>query len=86
MSEKFRVWESAYINESLKHALQIKENVEHLVEQNSEKLDLDNLPDSLVPTAMLYNLVCCYEALYNSCLTQDLLHTGNLKSATNNTH
>lgn len=84
MSEKFKVWESAYINEALKHALQIRENVEDLVSEN--KLDLEHLPDSLVPTYLLYNLVCCYEALYNNCLNNQLLQTGNLKSNTNNTH
>lgn len=84
MSNKPKVWESAYINEALKHAMQIRHNVEQLVDSTQQPLD--SFPNSLVPTPTLYNLVCCYEALYNYCLNQELLHTGNLKSTTNNIH
>lgn len=85
MSEKqFRLWENLAINDALKHALQIKENIEHLaVDSNTH---IKDLPQSLVPTSFLYNLVSCYEILYHVGLEEQLIKTGNLRTDRNNTH
>ena len=71
---KIRVWEDSGINASLKHAIQIRENIEHLAVDS--KSELQDLPLSLVPTDMLYALVTYFYILYKETLNRDLLETG----------
>jgi hypothetical protein len=84
MSEELKLWENAAINDAVKHAIQIRENIEHIaITSNAE---ITSMPASIVPTGLLYNLACCYEILYNLALMQQLIETGNLRSTTNNIH
>jgi hypothetical protein len=78
---KIRIWEDSHINSAIKHAIQIKENIEHLAQQQQ------SLPQSLVPTDLLYNLVTCFYILYEVTLERDLLETGtNPATLKNNIH
>ena len=47
---------------------------------------MDGVPQSLVPTPLLYDLTVCYEAMYNKLLDYDLIKTGNFKTDKNNLH
>lgn len=84
MSSGFRVHDSILLQDSIKVALQIKEKIEELSHAN--KATPDQLPDSLIPTNILYDLAACYEAMYTMLLDLELVKTGNLKSDINNIH
>ena len=84
MSEELRLWENVAVNDAVKHCIQIRENIEQLVKQNN--IHIAELPSSLVPTDVLYNMVCCYERLYDLALHLQLVKTGNLRTDTNNIH
>lgn len=81
MSDKFRVWESIQLHETLKHSIQFRAKLEQLCVENQQ--DLTQLPDSLIPSAILYMLVASNEAMYNKLLEQDLIQTLNPKQNTN---
>ncbi len=81
---KFRVWDSQVVNDVLKDILQIKENIEEICVTNG--INPDDLPNSMIPTAMLYNIATCYSILYDKLLDADLVQTGNLKTDRNNIH
>lgn len=81
---KFRVWDSEALNKNLKTAIQIKAKIHEIALQNG--LDIVNVPQSLVPTSTLYDLIVCYEAMYNKLLDYDLIKTGNHKTNKTNLH
>lgn len=72
---KVRIWEDYLLSAALKHCVQLKENIEELaIETKTQPYDL---PNSLVPTDLLYNLANSYTMLYEVLLQQDLKETGN---------
>lgn len=81
MSKKFRIWDSLQLHETVKHSLQVRAKLEHLCVENDKHIS--ELPDSLVPTQLLYMLVASNEAMYNKLLEQDLLKTLNPTTNTN---
>jgi len=74
---KIRIWEDALVGAALKHCVQIQENIEHLAD--TSQTQPHEMPGSLVPTDVLYNLATCYQLLYGILLKQDLIETGNAK-------
>ena len=44
--------------------------------------ELKNLPMSLVPTDVLYDLMMCYHAMYNKLLEESLVQNGYPKTST----
>jgi len=81
MSERFRIWDSIQLHETIKYSIQFRAKLEQLCVDN--KTELNNLPDSLVPSALLYMLVISNEAMYNKLLEQDLIKTLNPKQNLN---
>jgi hypothetical protein len=78
---KVRIWEDSHINSAIKHAIQIKEHIEHLAQQQQP------LPQSLVPSDLLYNMVTSFYILYQDALERDLIETGtNPATLKNNIH
>ncbi len=82
----FKIWDSAALADSEKICLQVKEKIETL--SNENKVEVQDMPPSLVPTAYLYDIAACFDAMYIMLLERDLLLTGNLKSPNkrNNIH
>lgn len=79
---KFRIWDSQELFKNLKTAIQIRAKIQELAIET--KSPIYNMPQSLVPTSMLYDLTVCYEAMYNKLLDLDLVETGNLKTQSKN--
>jgi hypothetical protein len=79
-----KLWDSTSAGLALKHSLQIKENIEELCYANT--VVPSELPDSLLATDLLYNLVCCYMVMYDKILDNDLLKTANPKTNFNTSH
>lgn len=82
----FKLWDSIALSENIKYALQIKHKIEKL--SNDTQVQIEDMPESLVPTATLYDMMCCFTAAYDMLLDKELAMTGNLKSPTkrNNLH
>ena len=78
---KPRIWEDALVEAAVKHCLQIVENIEHLA--NTSQTQPYDMPPSLVPTDLLYNLAMCFQSLYADALKKDLTETGNIKTTKN---
>lgn len=82
---KFRIWDSEELSKNLKTAIQIRSKIQEIALETG--VPIPNIPQSLVPTSMLYDLTVCYEAMYNKLLNLDLVETGNLKTPhINNLH
>lgn len=81
---KFRIWDSAELAKNLKTAIQIRAKIQEIAIES--KTTIANVPQSLIPTSVLYDLTVCYEALYNKLLELDLLESGNFKTDKNNLH
>jgi hypothetical protein len=70
---KFRIWDSNSIFQGYERAIQICARIEEACAQNSSPQDL---PTSLVPTDVLYDLMICYHAMYNKLLDESLIQNG----------
>lgn len=79
---KFRMWDSKTLFQVYDLVSQIKFKIE---ERCSEETNPQDLPMSIVPTDMLYDIAACYEAMYMKLLDEELLVAGYPKS-TNKTH
>jgi hypothetical protein len=77
------MWDSIHIHETIKHGIQFRTKLEQLCIENSK--NLEELPDSLVPSNILYMLVVSNEAMYQKLLERDLIETLNPKQ-NNNLH
>ena len=70
---KFRVWDNRLIYETLQKTTQIANTVEA---KCVEGVTPQDLPQSIVPTDILYDLCMCYQALYDKLETEELLQSG----------
>lgn len=83
-NKTFRTWDSITLQETVKHAIQIKAKINQIcIEHDATP---QQLPHSLVPTDHLYDLAVCFEAMYDKLIEYDLVKTGNLKFNRNNIH
>ena len=78
---KFKTWDSEVLADAVKISLQIRAKIEEMC--ITTRTPPDSLPNSLIPTSNLYNLVCAYEAAYNALIENDLLKSGNVKTDKN---
>lgn len=78
---KFKTWDSDILLDAVKISLQIRTKIEELCVRTHTMPD--NLPNSLIPTENLYNIVCAYEAAYNALIENDLVKAGNPKTQKN---
>ena len=76
-SRKFRMWDSICIGTSYEDIMQIMASIEQLADEH--KADPSQLPASIVPTDLLYNMAVGYEDMYNRLLELDLIDAGYTK-------
>lgn len=74
---KFRLWDNKLLFQTYEKSIQIKSNIEDKCDDNTGP---ENLPQSVIPTNILYELVACYEAMYEKLLEEQLLVCGYPKS------
>jgi hypothetical protein len=72
---KFNTWDSTVLADAVKISIQIRTKIEEMC--ITTRTPPDDLPNSLIPTSNLYNLVCAYEAAYNALIEKDLVKSGN---------
>ena len=75
---KFKHWDNKTLFNTLQKAIQVKYKIEQICyEKQINPLDL---PMSMLPTATLYDITACYEAMYNKLLEEELIISGYPKS------
>lgn len=80
---KFNLHENKQIFQALEQCAQLTAKIE---ETCGEDAGPEDLPMSLIPTPILYNIASCFAAMYNKLLDEDLLVCGYPKTNTSQTH
>jgi hypothetical protein len=72
----------------LQDSMQDAVNIKSLIESAcySSGVGPSSLPNSVIPTEQLYNILASFEHLYSKACDISLLKAGNLKSQRNNIH
>jgi hypothetical protein len=69
----FRTWDVDFLYEVGEHAAQFVAKIDEAI---TEETDLNEVPASLVPTSMLYNLAAAYQMLLDKAQSEDLIKAG----------
>jgi hypothetical protein len=77
---KFRFWDNRLLFQNLERVLQFKDQIENVAITNN--LSIEELPQSIVPTPTFYEMLLCYEAMYDKLLEEELITHGYPKSTT----
>jgi hypothetical protein len=78
MTKKIRLWDNQLLSDTYVKATQIHFHIEQLIAHLPGKL-LGELPHSMVPTDVLYELVMCNEFMYELLIDKELLEAGGKK-------
>lgn len=70
---RFRVWDNRLLYETLKKVTQITYTVDA---KCGDSITPKDLPVSLVPTDILYDICVCFDTLYQKLLTEELIMLG----------
>lgn len=76
---KFRIWDNKFLFQTLQQSIQLKNKIEERC-NDKDFTRIEDLPMSVIPTSTVYNIVACYEAMYEKLLEEDLLVAGYPKS------
>lgn len=74
---KFRFWDNKLLFQTYEKCIQIKSKIEDKCDDTTGP---ESLPQSVLPTDVLYEVVACYEAMYEKLLEEQLLVCGYPKS------
>lgn len=77
MTQKLRVYDSKFLGDTYAIAAQMQAKIEKLL-QNPD-LSLDRLPPSQIPTSTLYEILICFEVMFNMMYNEHLLKDKHLK-------
>lgn len=77
-NKKFKHWDNKVLFNTLQKVIQIKNRIEHTCYEY--KLNPIDLPMSMLPSHVLYDLVACYEAMYDKLLEDELVTCGYMKT------
>lgn len=73
-TRKFRIWDSKTIFSSLEHCINIKHGIDEAAGQH---LVPEDLPASLLPTDIVYDIVSAYIGMYEKLLELNLVDSLN---------
>lgn len=81
---KFKFWDNRLLFQTYQQVIQLKDKVEQkCIEQEQSP---EELPMSIVPTHIMYNIAACYEAMYEKLLSEELLVAGYTPKASKSYH
>lgn len=72
----FKLWDTAYMYESMQEAINIRANIENLADERNE--DISDLGHAAVHIEVLYKLVDAYIDGYGKLLNENLIKTANI--------
>ncbi len=76
---KFRIWDNTSIYQSYEQAAQIMFNIEQVC---GDAQNPEDLPKSVIPSEVLYDIAAHYVAMYEKLLEEELITCGYPKSTT----
>lgn len=71
---KFKHWDNKLLFHTLQKVLQIKNKIE--AQCYEKQINPYELPMSMLPSAVLYDMAACYEAMYDKLLEEELIICG----------
>jgi hypothetical protein len=71
---KFKHWDNKLLFHTLQKVLQIKNKIE--AQCYEKQINPYDLPMSMLPSAVLYDMAACYEAMYDKLLEEELIICG----------
>jgi hypothetical protein len=80
---KFRHWDNKFLFQQYERAVQLADKIDTMLED--QKVDPDDLPMSMIPTDIIYDIALGYTSMYDKLLEHGLLVQGYPKQ-TNTTH
>lgn len=83
-TNKFRSRDQKILFNTLQKVIQIRAKIEEKAIE--EQTGPEDLPKSLLPTDVLYDITSAFEAMYNKLLAKNLVDAGYPKSDLNITH
>lgn len=83
-TKKFRPQDQKTLYNTLQKVLQIKYQIENQAVE--KQLHPADMPMSMLPTNVLYDIASCFEALHNKLLAKELLDSGYPKQDQNIQH
>lgn len=83
--KKLRSWDSELLSHAYIASLQIQLQINQVLEQLTKE-DITELPSSMVPTKLLYEIVASNDLMYNMLLDSDLIKSGNSKQDSSKIH
>ena len=69
----FRTWDVDFLYQVAEFATQFVTKIDEAI---SEETNLEEVPNSLVPTELLYNLATAYQILLEKAQSEDLIKAG----------
>ena len=75
---KFKHWDNKLLFSTLQKVLQVKNKIE--TQCYEKEINPYDLPVSMIPSHILYDMVACYEAMYDKLLEEELVLCGYTKS------
>jgi hypothetical protein len=70
---KFRVWDNSLLYTTMQKVAQVVDAVDQKCKDHTTP---DQLPQSIVPTDVLYDVCACYLAMYDKLEAEELLQSG----------
>lgn len=79
MTKPFKTSDSLAIKDILEQVMQMRVQIIEIFQSPDTARQVSDLPDSLVPTDMLLQILVTYEAMYDQLVTDKLIKSGNPK-------
>lgn len=83
MTTAIKNQDSLPLKDTLEKLLQIRASILNIYQNTESAVKVTDLPDSMIPTAMLLDITVCYEVMYDKLIEDGLLKTGNHKANKN---
>lgn len=77
---KFKVYDSKLLADIYNILSQIQTHIADIINSTEEIKGPEDVPPSMVPTDVLFNISTCYLAMYDKLLDNDLVKNGNFKT------
>lgn len=71
------------IKDTLEKVLQLRQGILEVFKNTDTARTLEDLPHSMVPTRLLFDIAICYEVMYEKLIEDGLMKTGNHKADRN---
>ena len=83
MTKQFKNSDALVIKDVLERVIELRCRIIDIFQSLPNVQRISDMPDSLIPTDMLMNILVTYEAMYEQLLTDTLIKSGNHRTDRN---